>query len=354
MSGKEGRHIKEAPAAPAVPKPKKRTGLKILGIVLAFVLVIALGTAGFVLAKFNKLQRTTEAEPVPQAEIRSTTGNEAMINTDKLEQRDSASAIPEDDIFRDKDVINILLIGTDAKIPGTQDPGRADAVVICSLNRAKGDVRLVGFERSIGMPVPGYEDEILSYIYQYGRGPFMQESVSKVFRADLEGYVHIPCETFAAVIDAVGGIDVELTQSEIYYIKRNVLVKEDLQPGMNHLGGIATYCYCDLRRDSDDWHRQDRVRNAIQALVNKLKKCSVKDLNRMMDEILPLVETNLTNTQLSSLMLSAPKFANAKVSQLMIPKKEDTWFYMTGRGACMLGCDYTECARMIREFLYEN
>ena len=352
MEKRGGRHVR--PEAPRQPG-KKRTGLTVLIVILCLLLAIALGAVLFVGGKLNRLQRAPAAAAPAEEAIVSTAGNEAGLNLEKLEQRESGSEIPTDDIFQSKDVVNILLLGTDMKIPGTQDPGRCDAVVVCSLNRSTGDVKLVGFERTIGMPVPGKEDEILSYIFQYGGGPFMQQSVSDIFRLDLAGYVHIPYETFAAVIDAIGGVDIELDQSEVYHIGRNIVgdpLADTLKPGLNHLNGRATYSYCRLRAADDDWYRQGRVRNAVQAIVSKLKKLSISDLNKMADDVLPLIETNLTNAQITSLMLSAPKFASAKVTQLMVPERDSIWYYQTGRGAYMLGCDYGVCAKNIREFLY--
>ena len=52
------------------------------------------------------------------------------------------------------------------------------------------------------------------------------------------------------------------------------------------------------------------------------------------------------------LMMSAPKFVNAEVTQLMEPAKDKTWSYQTGRGAFMIGCDFKECAAEIQEFIY--
>ena len=74
----------------------------------------------------------------------------------------------------------------------------------------------------------------------------------------------------------------------------------------------------------------------------------------MLDTVLPMVETNISKSELKNLMTLAPKFINADVSQLMMPDKEKTWSYVTGRGAYMIGCDYTECAKEIKDFLYSN
>ena len=338
--------------ASRAPLPK---GVKIAGIVLAVLILIVGSGALFVNSKLNRLNRSGDASVTKPTDGVNVVSDDFAANVDGLEVRSGGSELPDGDIISDKNIVNILLLGTDMKIPGTNDPGRCDCTMICSLNKATGEVKLVGFERAIGVPIPGYEDELLTYAYQYGGGPFMVETIKKCFNVDLAGYVHVGFESFPQVINAIGGIDVELNQSEIYNLSVTYQYSPDLHemsPGMNHLEGEVAYGYCRLRDSDDDWARQGRTREAVQAMVNKLKTLSITDLNKLMDEVLPLIETDLTNAQLTSLMMSAPKFVNATVTQLMEPDREKTWSYQTGRGAYMIGCDYKECAAEIHEFIY--
>ncbi len=341
----------KAERAARAPLPK---GVKIAGIVLAvFILIIGSG-ALFVNAKLNRLNRSVDTN-VEKPVNGATFLDDFFANVEGLEVRSGGGELPDGNLFSDKNIVNILLLGTDMKIPGTNDPGRCDCTMICSLNKATGEVKLVGFERAIGVPIPGYEDELLTYAYQYGAGPFMVETIEKCFKVDLAGYVHVGFESFPQVINAIGGIDVELNQSEIYNLSVTYQYSPDLHemsPGMNHLEGEVAYGYCRLRDSDDDWARQGRTREAVQAMVNKLKTLSITDLNKLMNEVLPLIETDLTNAQLTSLMMSAPKFVNATVTQLMEPAKDKTWSYQTGRGAFMIGCDFKECAAEIQEFIY--
>ena len=341
----------KAERAARAPLPK---GVKIAGIVLAVLILIAGSGALFVNAKLNRLNRSVDTN-VEKPVNGATVSYDFSANVEGLEVRSGGGELPDGDLFSDKNIVNILLLGTDMKIPGTNDPGRCDCTMICSLNKATGEVKLIGFERAIGVPIPGYEDELLTYAYQYGAGPFMVETIEKCFNVDLAGYVHVGFESFPQVINAIGGIDVELNQSEIYNLSVTYQYSPDLHemsPGMNHLEGEVAYGYCRLRDSDDDWARQGRTREAVQAMVNKLKTLSITDLNKLMNEVLPLIETDLTNAQLTSLMMSAPKFVNATVTQLMEPDREKTWSYQTGRGAFMIGCDFKECAAEIQEFIY--
>ena len=343
----------KAERAARAPLPK---GVKIAGIVLAVLILIIGSGALFVNAKLNRLNRSVDTN-VEKPVNGATVSDDFSANVEGLEVRSGGGELPDGDLFSDKNIVNILLLGTDMKIPGTNDPGRCDCTMICSLNKSTGEVKLIGFERAIGVPIPGYEDELLTYAYQYGAGPFMVETIEKCFNVDLAGYVHVGFETFPQVINAIGGLDVELDQSEIYNLSVTYQYSPDLHemsPGMNHLEGEVAYGYCRLRDSDDDWARQGRTREAVQAMVNKLKTLSITDLNKLMNEVLPLIETDLTNSQLTSLMMSAPKFVNATVTQLMEPDREKTWSYQTGHGAYMIGCDFKECAAEIHEFIYGN
>lgn len=346
--------------APKVKKERKSVKLpKAVKVLVAIVLVIALiggGAMMFVDSKLNKLTyNADENTPMKTGKEFKVVEDNYEFNTDGLEQKESGSALPTEAVFADDNVINILLLGTDMKIPGTEDPGRCDMTMICSLNKSTGDIKLVGFERTIGVPVPGYEDEMLSYVFQYGGGEFMQETINKCFLVDIAGYVHVSYEMFPRVIDALGGIDVELDQSEVYYMSEYLAydpAKETLHTGLCHLNGTAAYSFCRLRDPDDDWGRQERLREAVSAMVGKLKTMSIKDMNKMADTVLPMVSTNLTKSEIKSMMTLAPKFINAEITQLMIPEQEGSWTYVTGRGAHMLGCDYQACAKEIKDFLY--
>ena len=360
---------------------------KVFLVFLSSVFVLALLGFLFINGKLNKLNFHEEFETLTEEEVQAlidknvdqavqnlerrdsgtelaeseSSGNQNNKNPDQalqnLELRDSGAELAEGEIFGNRDVINILVCGTDMRIPGTKDQGRCDAAVIVSLNKKTGDVKLISFERSIGVPTPKYGDTKLNNAFNYGGGPYMQETITKCFRVALAGYVHLSYESIAEVFDAIGGIDVELDQSEVYNIRRYVRYDPeapDLKVGMNHLTGWAAYGYCRLRAADDNYERQHRVRNAMQALVEKLKNMSISELNTMADRVLPLIGTNLSKTQISSLILSAPKFSKATVEQLSVPTKGEGWSYMNGSGEYMLGLDYTEWSQRIRTFILDE
>jgi len=356
----EEKNVKPSVHTRGNSKTARRCGLSkaaklFLGLIL--ILVFICGSAVIYLdSKLDKLNYNADANtPMKTGEEFNVVRDDYQLNTEGLEQKEAGGTIPTDDVFADENVINILLLGTDMKLPGTNDPGRCDMTMLCSLNKDTGDIKIVGFERTIGVPVPNLEDEILSYVFQYGGGEFMQETISKCFLVDISGYVHVGYEMFPQVIDAIGGIDVELDQSEVYHMSRYLAYspsKDTLHTGLCHLNGEAAYSFCRLRDGDDDWSRQERVREAVIAMLSKLDNLSIIDINNIANTVLPMVSTNLTKAEIKSLIAMSPKFIDAEISQLMVPDKEDCWTYVTGRGAHMLGCDFTAWSKEINNFLY--
>lgn len=357
---------------------KNRKGLIIgISIAAAAILLIVLIAVGFVNSKLNKLgkadisstpmmtgekfeimydEETSLEESSPKEDIASLVEDESSLkDDDSLELKNSGSKPAEGDVLSDKNIINILLLGTDMKLENTNDPGRCDATMIVSLNKRTGEVKVVNFERSMGVPIPGYGDTMLTYSYQYGGGVFMEKMMSECFLVDLMGYAHVGYETFPTIIDTVGGIDLKLTASEAGFINEYLKYNANRQvlvEGMNHLNGLSAYTYCHHREYDSDWARQERVGKVIGALVEKVKSLSVSELNKLADTVLPMVDTDLTKSQITSLILAAPKFINASFEQILLPDRANTWKYVGAQDKVVLGCDYTECANTIRKFIY--
>ncbi len=330
--------------------------IKILIGVFFVLAAVVVSVVAFVNGKLNKLNYHEEITKITTDEIIQLNDSDIDKSLSGKEIRESGAPLAEGNIFKDKNIINILVCGTDMRIPNTNDQGRCDATIIVSLNKKTGNIKLISFERAIGVPIPNYGDTKLNNAFNYGGGEFMVETISECFLVDLAGYVHLPYETIPQVFDAVGGIDVELDQSEVYNISEFIKYepdKQELHVGMNNLKGWAAYGYCRLRNADDNWARQSRVRNALQAMVKKLKTMSLKELNDMVDVVLPMIGTNLSKKQISSLIIAAPSFRNAEVEQMSVPEKENNWSYLTDHGEYMLGVDFTEWSKRIREFLYD-
>ena len=173
------------------------------------------------------------------------------------------------------------------------------------------------------------------------------------------------------VIDVLGGVDVELTEQEAWYLNimreggscypylHQGFVRGDgsseeypFVEGENHLTGVMALAYARLRAIDDDWHRVQRQRTVLQACAEKLKGADLATLNELADAVLPLVRTNFTKTEIASLALKAPAMLKAEIDQMTIPA-EGTYGGMKGLfDRDVLALDFDANSRLLQEFLY--
>ena len=334
-------------------KLKKRHPILRFLTTLLLLLALAVGCAAvYVSQKLNLTQNSSgqSGESAPEVEV----------------------VVPE--APKEADVLNILLLGTDERSYQFNTDARADSILLLSLNFDDGSVNLTSFERGLGVEMlggqfPGKVD-LLTHCFRWGGADLMLKEMQAYFDLDVEHYVRVNFATFTQLIDSLGGIDVTLTASEAsamnalrprtgardeygQYIQYSDHKQSQFHEGENHLYGPAALNYARLRSIDSDWQRIQRQRTVLQACANRLLELDLREINAMLNDVLPLVDTNFTASELISLGLKAPKFLGAQFDQMTIPVDRDTMGGITtytGGGAFYP--DYDLNARVLHEAIY--
>ena len=337
---------------PEQKKKPKRKGTVVIGTVFLLFLIIFLAFFWFTSSKLNKINY--EEPPEPASDSGPSSGAEVIAETPvpRISAEEAAAAgivLPSGTVNEDKHVTNILFLGTDKRIPNTSDLGRADSTMLCSINTKTGDIKLVSFERGISVPIPGMGTDLLNHAYHWGGANLSQSLIEQLFLLDLAGYAQVDFDTFPQIIDTIGGVDVELTAIEAAALngnwRTNARTEAEMQEGVNHLNGKDALAYCRLRYPDDNWARQSRQRKCLEAVLKKVKKLDLKELNSLADTVLPLVHTNLSKTEIASLLLAAPKIiSSGSVGQMQVPDKN----YNNG----IIKCDLDYESKKISNFIY--
>ena len=274
------------------------------------------------------------------------------------------------DIFEDDNIFNILLIGTDERSEEFSDDSRGDTCMLVSINRSTGAISLVSFERATGVKIPSGEYEgqwdWLTHTFWYGGADMMMQVIRENYRIDVDKYIRVNICTFMELIEAVGGVDVELTEAEAdvlndptgtytaMHIKTMHVEDEaqhDLVEGMNHLNGATAMLYVRLRAIDDDWHRVVRQRNVIMAIAENFKKLSLTELDELLNSVLPLVQTNLTEADIASLLADVPSFLNMEFESITFPLA-NTYGLMDGmNGRRVLAVDFETNSQELQNLL---
>lgn len=141
----------------------------------------------------------------------------------------------------------------------------------------------------------------------------MMREVRERFKVDVERYIRVNFTTFINGIDSVVGIDITLTAAEAAYVNAVTGCKTYVA-GDNYLDSDAALAYARCRHIDGDWHRIERV---IQEVVAKTKDLSIGGLNKLLNNVLPLVQTNLHSLKLPSCCFPHPSIAGYKLSRLL-------------------------------------
>lgn len=359
---------------------KRRTGRKLktpvkvcLISAAAIALMIIIAGIWFVNDKLNRLdysdgtlteeELSATASEVALEELGlSSEEPEVIISAEEEGLEEEDAVLTEMEIFKDDDVLNILLLGTDERRSEYSTNARADSIMILSLNRKEGTMKLASLERGMGFPIleGAYAGQYdwLTHCFRYGGADLMLKEVRECLRVDVDRYIRVNFNTFDQIIDAVGGVDIELTALEAQglngEVRTNAYAKHTMYPGVNHLDGYDALQYARLRYIDSDWKRVQRQRNVIQAVVHQSKELNLIELNEATNTILPLIQTNMSKTEVLELTTYLPTLAGADIEQMTVPAK-GTYGVMTGMGGRTLyAVDFEENAAILKDFLYST
>lgn len=224
----------------------------------------------------------------------------------------------------DKQVLHILLVGTDAR-PG-ESYARSDAMILCSLNTQAKQLTVTSFMRDMYVPIPGYVDHKLNSAYAWGGIPLLKETLLKNFGIETDMVFVVDFAGFEQAVDAVGGVDIYLTGQEAAY-----LGEQCFREGINHLNGADALTYARIRSiGSGDFDRTARQRNVIGALTGKMQTMTPMQLHAMLEKLLPLITTDGKHGEILELLSrwTPMLIGDYKTVSLQIPGSQayqDAW-----------------------------
>lgn len=275
---------------------------------------------------------TTDADDSPKEDIEAL---EKQIR-DNLENNAS-------DFMNDKDVYNILLIGTDARSAGER--GRSDSMILVSINKRTRRVVMTSFLRDIYLAIPNVESTRLNHAYAYGGADLLMDTLEQNFRIQIDKYVQVSFSSFIDVVDSVGGVEMDVTDGEAYYI-------DGISKGGKYtLNGSQALAYSRIRYIGTDFGRTERQRKVLEQIIRKTGKLNLIEKKELLDLILPQLTTNIQEDELFSLILNADKYMRYERRQCRVPN-DGTWWNLTIRGMAVLGMDFEKNIDYIRSNIY--
>ena len=241
------------------------------------------------------------------------------------------------------DLINILLVGQDTRIPGQRM--NTDTMILCSINVKSREITLVSFMRDLYVQMPyGYQDNRLNVAYIYGGFPFLYQVLEQNFGIHIDGGFEIDFSGFKDLIDMIGGVDININSSEVTALPGTKV-------GMNHLDGAKALNYVRLREIGTDFQRSQRQRILLSAVFDSMKSAGVSQLSDIINAALPLLRTDMSNSKISGFMLKVlPILSEFKVYTFRLPA-DGAYYGAYVRGMSVLVPNLSKNRQALKDYL---
>ncbi len=269
---------------------------------------------------------------------------------------DAQDAGYEEDIYKveqiDKDVLNILLIGQDAR-PG-EKRARSDTMIMASYNYKEKRVVLTSFLRDTWVPIEGFSWYKLNTAYALGGAGLTINTINELYGLDIQYYVVVDFDGLIDIVDALGGIELNITQEESdFYLQRypdngKVPVGENVTLTGAQVLGHANNRFI----GNNDFARTQRQRDILMAIYKKVKGINnPSEIMNLANIGLSKVKTNMPVSDIISLGFQALGLDNLTIDQARVPF--DGMWYDAKQGAqSVIMCDYAENAAELKKIIY--
>ena len=237
------------------------------------------------------------------------------------------------EVNSDDDIVNILVVGNDyRKEKGYDASGLTDTMIIATMDMKHGMLKLTTLMRDMIVDIPGHDPNKLHSPNSFGGIPLLYKTIAQNFNIELDGYVEVGFDAFEKIVNSVGGVEAELTESEANYLNTtNYISKKKyrhVKVGKQKLNGNQALGYCRIRKGgtytitglTDDYGRTWRQRAIITAVFDRVKTLPATKWIDIANKVLDgYVTTDLSNEKILEYITDVVKMGTTKVNQLQVP-----------------------------------
>ncbi len=258
---------------------------------------------------------------------------------------------------RENYVANFLLCGIE-EIGGG---GRTDSIMIASVNIKDNTVKLTSIMRDCYVQIPGHDNNKINAAYAFGGEELLVDTVELNFKIHIDGWASVNFEAFEAIVDMLGGVDIELGKTEANYLNTTNYISNpayrDVTAGWNTLNGNQALGYARVRKvvtlggANNDYGRTVRQRRLLNSIFEKYKSKNFIELFSIMNDILPMIKTNLSSSQISDVLEQVVEKNIRTIQEFRIPA-DDTYTDGRNEHGFVLLLDFDENIDKLYQFIF--
>ena len=328
---------------------KKKWKWKIPLLILEFfVLLIAIGILYVITTTTRDIERTN-------------------IDTDKIvindEVVEAKTEKKQEEVKVSKGCRNIALFGVDARDGELGKGSRSDTIMIANINLDTHEIKLISVYRDTYLNLGNDSYNKCNGAYARGGPEQAITMLNMNLDMDITDYVTVGFSGLIEAIDALGGIEIEVTQAEINHLNNYQLcMAEEMgvdyipvtEPGKQTLNGMQATAYCRIRyTKGDDFKRAERQRDVLEAMIIKSKDASLASLKDAVTAVLPSINTSLGVNEIISVLGTVAEY-NVVASEGFPFEDERAPATVGSKGACIVPTTLEENVIILHELLYTD
>ena len=312
-------------------------GKKIGVIFVSMLLVIVIGgraaAAAYVTSKMDKM------------EVKQLDANKLEINQE---------------VEHKTGYLNVALFGVDSRELSLGKGTRSDTIIVASLNQETGEIKLCSVYRDSLLQQSDGSYNKANAAYSFGGVEGAVALLNKNLDMNIEHYVTVNFNALSDVVDALGGLDIEMTHTEaeltngyfeeVAKVTGREFEMVDGYEGLIHVNGGQATAFCRIRyTQGDDFKRTERQRLVIDKIVEKLQSANLATINKIIDDVFDEVGTNFT---LPEILSYAKDFKSYKLGETTgFPYNVSTGT-LSGIGSTVIPTSLTSDVQQLHQFFF--
>lgn len=329
---KQGKSLKEAKAEKAARKRRARRRKRVFVLLTELFIFVGLLGVGYVMSKYGKFQLN-------------------MFSDGDIQKNDGAEK---------EGYTTIALFGGDSREGQLEAGTHADTIMIAGIDDKTKEVKLVSVYRDLVVKRPDGELGKANSAYFVGGPKEAINMLNQNFDLDIEDYVTVDFAALADVVDLLGGIEIDVTDTEAEevnnYIGETAQVvgkkAKKMTGGLQTLDGVQAVTYARIRKNvGGDYARTERQRLVIQKLIEKVKATDLATLNEIIDTVFSKVSTSFSLKELISLASGVLQYELGDTTGFAFEYEDGN---LKGIGSVVIPLGVLENVQELHAFLYPN
>ena len=326
------------------PHTKKKSGgskfVKVLAVLLVICIVFAVAAFGAVKGVLNDFNKADDIEHIAAA---STLRSESFVK-------------------------NILFIGLD---DANGETSRSDSMMLISVNERTGKVVVTSILRDVHVDIPEHGEAKINAAFSWGGAELLVQTIEQNFGISIDGYAAVDFNMFISLVDALGGVEMTMTEAETDYMNERCNRMYPEHPveftadEVTVFNGRQALEYARMREIDNDFERTGRQRKIIQNIADKVKgsinPVGIFRLIKTGKAVAPFITTTFSSGELTGLAISAAKCAaaakfdmNSLIVSQRIPYDDGGWWYFDAWDGSAIGIDFDSNREMLYSAVFDG